>query len=86
MSKSEADKNNVTTDKVVCAADFSDIFTEFGDPGAIPPWMRRKPSTFAQGARCQLDERCKKVNTQMCDILKCQKSTTIKADRLNEIV
>jgi len=86
MSKSEADKNNVTTDKVLCAADFSDIFTEFGDPGAIPPWMRRKPSTFAQGARCQLDERCKKVNTPMCDILKCQKSTTKKAGRLNEIV
>lgn len=86
MSEIEAGKQKIIADKVVCATSFSDIFTEFGDPKAIPDWMIKKPSTFAQGARCQLNERCKKVNTPMCDILKCQKSTTIKAGRLNEIV
>jgi hypothetical protein len=59
------------------------LFNDFGQPVRPLNALGREPSTFADGVRCGLNPTCRKANTPDCDLINCQKPTTIRASRLD---
>ncbi len=75
----ERKRHNTQTGKTA-TDDLSEIFKEFGIPEEKPVF-NTKPKLHSEGTKCPLNPNCEKVNTNYCDIMKCQDGTIRRARR-----